>query len=85
MPHLCRGFDLSLSEWHIFDMPAERHVNGMSCVNQTRPHCVNQNGKTQSKSLPERHDGGTAWERYGMCESSLRVEGSWYAVCCWQR
>jgi hypothetical protein len=35
--------------------------NGMVCVNQTRPHCVNQMGKTQSKPLAERHGRGTAW------------------------
>jgi hypothetical protein len=43
----------------------------MVCVNQTRPHCVNQVGKTQSKPLAERHDRGTAWERHGMCESDF--------------
>jgi hypothetical protein len=37
--------------------------NGMACVNQTRPHCVNQMGKTQSKPLEERH---------GMCEFAFR-------------
>jgi hypothetical protein len=38
------------------------HGRGMACVNQTRPHCVNQIGKTQSKPLVERHghDMGTA-------------------------
>jgi hypothetical protein len=36
----------------------------MVCVNQTRPHCVNQMGKTQSKPLVERH---------GMCELALRL------------
>jgi hypothetical protein len=35
--------------------------NGMVCVNQTRPHCVNQTGKTQSKPLAERHGMGTTW------------------------
>jgi hypothetical protein len=51
-------------------------------VNQTRPHCVNQMGKTQSKPLAERYgrgtawerqgnDRGTAWERHGMCESAF--------------
>jgi hypothetical protein len=35
--------------------------NGMACVNQTRPHCVNKMGKTQSKPLAERHGRGTAW------------------------
>jgi hypothetical protein len=34
--------------------------NGMACKNQTRPHCVNQMGKTQFKSLAERHGMGTA-------------------------
>jgi hypothetical protein len=38
--------------------------NGMVCVNQTWPHCVNQMGKTQSKPLAERH---------GMCESALKI------------
>jgi hypothetical protein len=45
--------------------------NGMACVNQIRPHCVNQMGKTQTKALAERHGRGTAWERHGMCESAF--------------
>jgi hypothetical protein len=32
--------------------------NGMVCVDQTRPHCVNQIGKTQYKALAERHGNG---------------------------
>jgi hypothetical protein len=32
--------------------------NGMVCVNQTRPHYVNQMGKKQSKALAERHGNG---------------------------
>jgi hypothetical protein len=32
--------------------------NGMVCVNQTRPHCLNQIGKTQSKALAERQGNG---------------------------
>jgi hypothetical protein len=47
--------------------------NGMACVNQTRPRCVNQMGKTQSKALVERHGRGTAWERYGMYESAFKA------------
>jgi hypothetical protein len=35
------------------------HGNDMTCVNQTRPHCVNQVGNTQYKLLAERH---------GICE-----------------
>jgi hypothetical protein len=45
--------------------------NGMVCVNQTRPHCVNQMGKTQSTDLAERHGRGTAGERHGVCESAF--------------
>jgi hypothetical protein len=41
----------------------------MICVNQTRPHCVNQMGKSQSKSLAERRGRGTA----GYCESALSL------------
>jgi hypothetical protein len=37
----------------------ERHGRGVACVNQTRPHCVNQMGNTQSKPLV--HGMGTAW------------------------
>jgi hypothetical protein len=37
----------------------------MACVNQTRPHYVNQMGKTQSNYLAERHGRGTAWEQHG--------------------
>jgi len=29
--------------------------HGMASVNQTRPHCVNQTGKTHSKPLAARH------------------------------
>jgi hypothetical protein len=39
--------------------------NGMACVNQTRPHYVNQMGKTQSNDLAERHGRGTAEEQQG--------------------
>ena len=34
-------------------------------MNQTRPHCVNQMGKTHSKPLAARHGRGTAWSRHG--------------------
>ena len=42
-----------------------RHAHGMASVNQTRPHCVNQMGKTHSKPLAARHGRGTAWARHG--------------------
>jgi hypothetical protein len=53
----------------------------MWSVNQTRPHCVNQTGKTHSKFLAARHGRGTAWARHAMCESALTCIGSchlWY-------
>ena len=34
--------------------------HGMASVNQTRPHCVNQMGKTHSKPLAVRYGRGTA-------------------------
>ena len=41
------------------------HGHGMASVNQTRPHCVNQMGKTHSKHLAARNRRGTAWARHG--------------------
>jgi hypothetical protein len=37
------------------------HGHSMAGVNQTRSHCINQMGKTQSKPLAARHGRGTAW------------------------
>ena len=56
----------------------------MENVNQTRPHCVNQMGKTHSKPLAARHGRGTAWAPHGhgmgmacyVCESALRRRSS---------
>jgi hypothetical protein len=56
----------------------------MACVNQSRPHNVNQMGMTQSKAVEKRHGRGTAgeqhgngrrtaWERHGMCESAFNL------------
>jgi hypothetical protein len=39
--------------------------HGMASVNQTRPHCVNQVGKTHSKHLAARHGRGMAWAWHG--------------------
>jgi hypothetical protein len=44
----------------------------MACVNQTRPHCVNQMGKRQSKPLAAWHGWGKACVRHGMCELAFR-------------
>ena len=44
---------------------------GMASVNQTRPHCVNQMGKTHSKHLATRHGRGKAWTRRAMCKSAF--------------
>jgi hypothetical protein len=51
------------------------HERSMACVNQTRPHSVNQMGKTQCKPLAARHGRGTAWARHGngmLCVISLK-------------
>jgi hypothetical protein len=65
VPRTCHGLERSLLKRHIRGMAGERHGNGMACVNQTRPHCVNQMGNTQSRALVERHGRGTAGERQG--------------------
>ena len=54
------------------------HGHGMSSVNQTRPHCVNQMGKTHSKPLEARHGRRTAWARHGnsmLCVSRPLIIG----------
>jgi hypothetical protein len=63
---LCRGLEESLSERYGRGMAWKQHGRGIAFVDQTRPHCVNQMGKTQSKPIAERH---------GMCE--LAVKESW--------
>jgi hypothetical protein len=70
----------------------KRHGNGMVCMHQTRPHCVNQMGKTQSKALAERHgrgtageqqgnSRGTAGERHGACESAFKTAWERHDMC----
>ena len=56
---------VALEERHGQRMAWARHGHGMTSVNQTRPHCVNQMGKTHSKPLAARHGRGTAWARHG--------------------
>ena len=46
-------------------MIREWHGRGVASMNQTRPHCVNQMGKTRSKPSAARHGRGTAWARHG--------------------
>ena len=58
--------------------------HGMVSVDQTRPHCVNQMGKTRSKPLAARQGRGTTWARYG--HGMLRVNRSLqchYSVITW--
>jgi len=56
MAVLCRGLAKN-------DMVRAWHGHGMASVNQTRLHCVNQVGKTDSKPLAAWH--GMAGERHG--------------------
>jgi len=65
---LCRGLEKN-------GMVRAWHGSGMASVNQTRPHCVNQMGKTDSKLLAARHSRRTAlraeWARHAICESAF--------------
>jgi hypothetical protein len=54
---LCRGLEKN-------GMVRAWHGRGMASVNQTRPHCVNQMGKTHSKPFAARHGLGMATACY---------------------
>jgi hypothetical protein len=69
---LCRGLARSLSEWNIRGMAGERHGTATACLNQTRPHCINQMGNTLSKPLTERQGRGTAWYMWISLKSFLK-------------
>jgi hypothetical protein len=77
-PHVFSGRTMLIYTFHAMSMPrcavalrsrfqkgmvVARHGRGMACVNQTRPHCVNQMETTQSKPLAARHGTG----RVGVC------------------
>ena len=64
MPHPCHALTMPL-------LSRPRHGQSMASVNHTRPHCVNQMGKTHSKPSEARHGRRTAWGRNAMCESAL--------------
>ena len=59
------------------------HGHGMASVNHTRPHCINQMGKTNSKLLAVRHGRGTPWARHAMCESALRIQNIKIFIFIW--
>jgi hypothetical protein len=69
---LCRGLEKN-------SMVGAGHGRGMASVNQTRPHYVNQMGKTHSKPSAARHGIGAAWARHAMCESALRSRQALFA------
>ena len=60
---LCCGLEKNgmVGAWH-----------DMASVNQTRPYCVNEMGKTHCKPLAAQHGRGTAWARHAMCESAFK-------------
>ena len=75
--HLCRETAELCCGIEKNGMVGAWHGHGMASVNQTRPHCVNQMGKTHSKPLAARHGRGTAWARHAMCESAFtRLHGA---------
>ena len=49
------------------------HGHGMTSVNQTWPHGVNEIGKTHSTRLTARRGRGTSWARHATstCESAF--------------
>jgi hypothetical protein len=61
----CHAHAVTLRSRSQNSMVVAWHRRGMACVNQTRPHCVNQMGKTQSKPLAAGHGRGTAWAQDG--------------------
>jgi len=70
---VCRGLEKN-------GMVRAWHGCSMASVNQTRPHCVNQMGKTHSKPLAARHGRGTAcyvWIGLYRPGQALRVPGVW--------
>jgi hypothetical protein len=73
MPHCSVALRRSLLERHGHAMTRARHGIGIASVNQTRPHCVNQMGKTQSEPLAARHGRVTAWAR-----NRNGMETEWY-------
>jgi hypothetical protein len=60
----CCAVALRRTAWSEHGMGAAWAWHGMASVNQTRPHCVIQMGKTHPKPFAARH---------AMCESAVRV------------
>jgi hypothetical protein len=56
----CCAMTLRRTAWSEHGMGAAWAWHGRASVNQTRPHCVNQKGKTHSKHSAARHGKGTA-------------------------
>jgi len=93
MPRPCHALTMPFF-WrprHGQSMAWARHGHGMASVNQTRPHRVNQMGKTHSKPLAAWHFQGNckgaAWARHAMCQSAfnrlvLSAQFLCYAVSC---
>jgi hypothetical protein len=61
----CCAVALRRTAWSEHGLGVAWAWQGMASVKQTRPHWVNQMGKTHSKPLAARHGRGTAWERHG--------------------
>jgi len=61
-----------------------RHGHGMTSVNQTRPHCVNQMGKTHSKYLAAR-PGKCESDTAALCKSNGKDTFLTLRGTAWQR
>ena len=71
-------------------MVAAWHGHGMASVDQTRPHCANQMGKTHSKPLAawygmawQGNGMGAAWARHAMCESAFKDPEDYHLSNMW--
>jgi hypothetical protein len=69
-PLNCRTSSSDISVYHAdfhegHGTVGEWQERGIACVSQTRPQCINQMGKTQSKPLAARRFRGTAWAQHG--------------------
>ena len=71
LSHTCHAAPMPYSDHAVLLKVRAWHGRCMASVNQTRPHCVNQMGKTHSKPLAARHGRRRAWARHAMCKSAF--------------
>ena len=63
--HTCHAMPMPCSNHAVLLKATTQYGRNMATVNQTRPHCVNQMGKTHSKALAAQPGRETSWVRHG--------------------